>query len=275
MRDHIAYVECQEIHCPLTDTFSEKYNAASTGIEEKRLLYTTNPNKTRICCTLIGKHLAEGRKVMVFCDNLFGLEMYTQLLKRPKIDGKTPTEERERILRKFRTRGQDRIDCVMFSKVGDHSIDLPEADVVIQVALMDGSRMQEGQRIGRIQRPAPNKNRAYFYSLVSNDTEEVNYAKWRREFLEQLGYSVAVDEDYAKWLGGQDTINLISASVQGMLLSAVANELENRKFEKEEKARPYLGFHNVRAGKFAGMKRKKTSVREDLRKKLKKDNTTM
>lgn len=33
----------------------------------------------------------------------------------------------------------------MFSQVGDQSIDLPEAHVVIQLALIDGSRMQVDQ----------------------------------------------------------------------------------------------------------------------------------
>jgi DNA excision repair protein ERCC-3 len=150
MRGHIAYVECHELHIPLTEEFSQAYSAAEDSSEERRLIYTTNPNKTRVCATLIRRHLERGHKIMVFCDSLFALDWYAQMLKRPKICGKVPPEERAEILRHFRSSKGG--DCVLFSKVGDQSIDLPEADVVIQLALLDGSRMQEGQRIGRIQR---------------------------------------------------------------------------------------------------------------------------
>ena len=75
---------------------------------------------------------------------------------------------------------------------GDQSIDLPEADVVIQIALRDGSRMQEGQRIGRVQRIHPGKSVAYFYSLVSQNTNEMAYGKKRRDFLRDQGYIVDV-----------------------------------------------------------------------------------
>jgi DNA excision repair protein ERCC-3 len=150
MHGHIAYVECHELHIPLTEEFRHAYSLAADTPEERRLIYTTNPNKTRVCATLICRHLDQGHKIMVFCDNLFALEWYALMLKKPKIDGSTQTEERAKILRQFRSSQGG--DCVLFSKVGDHSIDLPEADVVIQLALLDGSRMQEGQRIGRIQR---------------------------------------------------------------------------------------------------------------------------
>jgi superfamily II DNA or RNA helicase len=60
------------------------------------------------------------------------------------------------------------------------SIDLPEADVVIQLAVAQGSRMQELQRIGRVQRPQKGKLKAYFHSLVTDSTEEMGYAERRR-----------------------------------------------------------------------------------------------
>lgn len=83
----------------------------------------------------------------------------------------------------------------MLSNVGDHSIDLPQAEVVIQVAIMNGSRMQEvrpshpqAQRVGRVQRIAQGKSAAWFFSLLSAGTDEVKYGENRRNFMEEHGY---------------------------------------------------------------------------------------
>lgn len=43
--------------------------------------------------------------------------------------------------------------CFCFSlQVGDNSIDIPEANVIIQISSHAGSRRQEAQRLGRILR---------------------------------------------------------------------------------------------------------------------------
>ncbi len=268
MRGHIAYVQCLEMHVPLTPEFNQAYYSAS-GLEEKRLMYATNPNKTRVCHTLIKQHLEKNHKIMVFCDNLFGLEWYTHMLRKPKIDGDTPNEERQKILENFRTTKGG--DCVLFSRVGDHSIDLPEADVVIQVALMDGSRMQEGQRIGRVQRPQERKIRAYFYSLVTANTEEIDYAAKRRSFLTEHGYTVDVTRDYLKYIT-PDTEHITSYKIQAELLDAIQNELTRRIEKRDEKERLKFGG-DLLAGETEpnSKKRKKStiSVRNSIRKKLK------
>lgn len=41
---------------------------------------------------------------------------------------------------------------MFLSKVGDNSIDIPEANVLIQISSHAGSRRQEAQRLGRILR---------------------------------------------------------------------------------------------------------------------------
>lgn len=40
----------------------------------------------------------------------------------------------------------------LYSQVGDNSIDIPEANVIIQISSHAGSRRQEAQRLGRILR---------------------------------------------------------------------------------------------------------------------------
>ena len=90
------------------------------------------------------------------------------------------------------------VNTIFLSKVGDTSIDLPIANVIIQVSSHFGSRRQETQRLGRILRPKQSTNKqaaanlkdfnAYFYSLVSTNTQEMYFADRRQQFLVDQGY---------------------------------------------------------------------------------------
>ena len=75
------------------------------------------------------------------------------------------------------------------SKVANFSIDLPEASVAIQVSGTFGSRQEEAQRLGRILRPKPGRNQAHFYTLVSRDTVEQDFALRRQLILCEQGYT--------------------------------------------------------------------------------------
>jgi len=230
MHNFIAPVDCVELHCPMTDIFARAYLNAK-NVEEQRLLYSTNPNKTRVVFSLMQYHLEQKHRIMVFCDNLFCLDFYAEILKRPKITGSTLQDDRIRILRNFRESEDG--DCVLFSQVGDQSIDLPEAHVVIQVALMHGGRMQEGQRIGRIQRPQDKKDKGYFYSLVSDNTKETEYASKRRHFLKDHGYVInrKKDNTYEKFLT-DETLNVIGEEMQKGIIEGIQQELNKRDQER-------------------------------------------
>ena len=111
-------------------------------------------------------------KILVFCDSIFALEELEKVFKKPILQGKTSSKTRKDVLTKFR---QTR-DCniVFLSKIGDTSIDLPEATVLIQIQGQEGSRRQEAQRLGRILRPKiamPAGTQAFFYTLISRDTK--------------------------------------------------------------------------------------------------------
>ena len=85
----------------------------------------------------------------------------------------------------------------MVSKIANFSVDLPDAAVAIQVSGMFGSRQEEAQRLGRILRPKPGENQAHFYSIVSRDTVEQDFALNRQLFLCEQGYEyriVTLDE---------------------------------------------------------------------------------
>lgn len=112
---------------------------------------------------------------------------------KPFIYGPTCQRERMAILQEFKC--NPNVNTIFLSKVGDTSIDLPEATCLIQISSHYGSRRQEAQRLGRILR-AKRRNdagfNAYFYSLVSKDTEEMYYSTKRQQFLIDQGYSFKV-----------------------------------------------------------------------------------
>ena len=109
---------------------------------------------------------------MVFCDSIYPLTIFKEIFGYPVLDGSTAESQRKRVLAEFRQSTTQNI--VFLSKIGDTSIDLPEATVLIQVQGQEGSRRQEAQRLGRILRPKMGLcagTQAFFYTLVSRDTK--------------------------------------------------------------------------------------------------------
>ncbi|KAJ1654837.1 DNA repair helicase RAD25 [Dispira simplex] len=188
---HIATVQCAEVWCDMTPEFYREYLQQRS--RKKTLLYVLNPNKFQACQYLINYHEQRGDKIIVFSDNVFALEEYAVRLKKLYISGATPQQERMRILQQFRL--NPAVNTIFLSKVGDTSIDLPEATCLIQVSAHYGSRRQEAQRLGRILR-AKRRNdegfNAFFYSLVSKDTQEMFYSTKRQQFLIDQGYAFKV-----------------------------------------------------------------------------------
>ena len=111
----------------------------------------------------------------------------------PVIQGATRNKEREELFDKFR-RGE--LKTLVVSKVANFSIDLPEASVAIQISGTFGSRQEEAQRLGRLLRPKGDGRQAHFYSIVSRDTVDTEYAAHRQRFLAEQGYAYhIVDAD--------------------------------------------------------------------------------
>ncbi|KAJ3013911.1 hypothetical protein HKX48_005447 [Thoreauomyces humboldtii] len=187
-KGHIASVECSEVWCPMTTEFYREYLREKSS-RKKQSLFVMNPRKLQACQFLIEWHESRGDKVIVFSDSIFALKHYATKLNKPYICGSTSAAERLRILQQFQH--NPAINTVFLSKVGDTSIDIPEATCLIQVSSHYGSRRQEAQRLGRILRAKKRSEtgfNAYFYTLVSKDTEEVFYAAKRQQFLIDQGY---------------------------------------------------------------------------------------
>lgn len=188
---HIARVQCAEVWCPMPTEFYDEYLKVKD--RSKSLLYVMNPLKMQACQYLITYHESRGDKIIVFSDDVYALEFYARKMMKPYLYGGTSNAERQEILQRFR----DSSECntIFLSKIGDTSLDLPEATCLIQISAQYGSRRQEAQRLGRILR-AKRRNdegfNAFFYSLVSKDTQEVVFSAKRQAFLVDQGYAFKV-----------------------------------------------------------------------------------
>ncbi|GAA5980751.1 hypothetical protein JCM10908_001764 [Rhodotorula pacifica] len=224
---HIAKVQCAEVWCDMTPEFYREYLRESS--RKKMLLYCMNPRKFQACQFLIQYHENRGDKIIVFSDNVYALEAYAKKLGKLYIHGGTPQVERMRILQNFQH--NPIVNTIFLSKVGDTSIDLPEATCLIQISSHFGSRRQEAQRLGRILR-AKRRNdegfNAFFYSLVSKDTQEMYYSSKRQGFLVDQGYAFKVITSL-EGLEQLDNLVYPTRSEQIELLQSVllANETDN------------------------------------------------
>ncbi|GLD98095.1 hypothetical protein PINS_up006792 [Pythium insidiosum] len=192
----LANVSCVEVWCPMTAEFYREYLRETKNARRRALLYVANPNKFTAAEFLIQYHEKRGDKILLFSDDVFALRLYATKLNKGYIYGGTGERERMRLLQSFRNSPLVNVICI--SKVGDTSIDLPEANVIIQVSSHFGSRRQEAQRLGRILRPKANATggfNAFFYTLISTDTNEMFYSNKRQQYLVDQGYTFKVVTD--------------------------------------------------------------------------------
>ena len=156
------------------------------GRNARNYLHSGNPNKFLVLQYLIEIHKKRGDKILIFIDYVDILIKYATVLGYPYISGELKHYEREKILQFFQHLGGD-WNVLFLSRVGDVGIDLPDANVAIEVSSLFGSRRQEAQRLGRILRPKEKKQgetyQSYFYTLVSLGTAEINYSFKRQKFL--------------------------------------------------------------------------------------------
>ena len=186
---YIAPAECVEVRVDLSD--SERFVYATAEQEDRYRLATSGEAKARVVETLVHRHL--GEPTLVIGQYIDQLDALAEQLDAPLVKGETPVRERERLFAEFR-RGA--IPLLVVSKVANFSVDLPEASVAIQVSGTFGSRQEEAQRLGRLMRPKADGRTARFYSVVTRDTVDTDFAQHRQRFLAEQGYGYSiVDED--------------------------------------------------------------------------------
>lgn len=182
---YIAPAECFEVRVDLPD---EERMAYAIGDQDSRFrIAATAKAKLAIMKRLLKKH--QGEPTLIIGQYLDQIEQVSQELQLPKLTGETSVAEREELFAKFR-RGE--LSTLVVSKVANFSVDLPEASVAIQISGAFGSRQEEAQRLGRLLRPKADGRTAAFYTLVSRDTVEQDFAQNRQRFLAEQGYSYEI-----------------------------------------------------------------------------------
>jgi len=182
---YIAPAECIEVRVNLTE--AERLAYATAEPEERYRYCATTRTKRDVVQELVSLHAKE--QILVIGQYLDQLDDLGETLGCPVIQGSTPQKVREELFQSFRT---GEISCLVVSKVANFSIDLPEATIAIQVSGAFGSRQEEAQRLGRVLRPKADGRGARFYSVVSRDTIDQDFAQNRQRFLAEQGYSYTI-----------------------------------------------------------------------------------
>ena len=182
---YIAPAECIEVRVNLTET--ERLTYATAEVENRYRYCATTRTKRDVVEALVKKH--QGEQILVIGQYIDQLDELSEVLGVPVIKGETPVKEREILFNKFRS---GEITTLVVSKVANFSIDLPDATIAIQVSGAFGSRQEEAQRLGRILRPKSDGRTATFYSVVSRDTIDQDFAQNRQRFLAEQGYSYKI-----------------------------------------------------------------------------------
>jgi DNA excision repair protein ERCC-3 len=177
----IAPAICYEIRVGMPETERLEYIVAEQ--RQKYRIAADNTAKLDILDRLLRYH--EGDRVLIIGMYLDQLEKIAKRYDFPLITGKTKVPEREALYEKFRT---GEIPTLVVSKVANFSIDLPDANVAVQISGTFGSRQEEAQRLGRILRPKSDGSQAYFYTIVSKETVDQEYSANRQRFLTEQGY---------------------------------------------------------------------------------------
>ncbi len=198
----IATAECHEIRVSLSEEERLKYAVAED--REKYRIAAENPIKLDIVRQLIAKH--QDDQVLVIGQYIDQLKTLAELLNAPLLTGRTANSQREKLYERFR-RGE--LNRLVVSKVANFAIDLPDANVAIQVSGTFGSRQEEAQRLGRILRPKTDGSFAYFYTIVTRDTRDQEFSANRQLFLTEQGYRYLIEDGEALLSAG------IAASAPG------------------------------------------------------------
>jgi DNA excision repair protein ERCC-3 len=183
----IATAECHEIRVGLSE--DDQLNYAMAEAREKYRIAAENPAKQSITRHLVDHHRDD--QVLIIGQYLDQLKALAEELDAPLLTGRTSNAQREKLYEQFR-RGE--VKRLVVSKVANFAIDLPDANVAIQVSGTFGSRQEEAQRLGRILRPKSDGGLAYFYTVVTRDTRDQEFSANRQLFLTEQGYRYLIED---------------------------------------------------------------------------------
>ncbi len=181
----IAPADCVEVRVTLPE--GQRLAYATAEPEERYRLASCTHKKIDVVRQLVEQHSTQ--PTLVIGQYIDQLDELAAMLDAPVIKGETPVKERQRLFEAFRS---GEISLLVVSKVANFSIDLPSAEVAIQVSGSFGSRQEEAQRLGRLLRPKAEGKTAHFYTIVSRDTVDADFAQNRQRFLAEQGYAYRI-----------------------------------------------------------------------------------
>jgi DNA excision repair protein ERCC-3 len=179
---------------------------------QKFRLASENPIKNEICEKLLEQY--PDKRVLIIGQYLQQLRVLAKRFDIPLITGQTGQSEREELYGKFR---DGSIRQLILSKVGNFALDLPDANVLIQVSGTFGSRQEEAQRLGRVLRPKADGGAAHFYTLVTRDTKELDFSLHRQLFLTEQGYRYDILDQHDFFPDGPPAIDDPVPELEGSL----------------------------------------------------------
>ena len=179
----IAKAYCHEVRIPLPHTLELEYALAPK--KEKYRIASQNPLKIKVAEAILKKH--EGESILIIGQYLEQLQVFRDHFSYPIITGTTSNKKRDELYDKFRS-GEEKVMIV--SKVANFAVDLPDASVAIEISGSFGSRQEEAQRLGRILRPKARDS--HFYTIVTEYSQEEEFASNRQKFLSEQGYSYSI-----------------------------------------------------------------------------------
>ncbi|AQQ71880.1 UvsW helicase [Limihaloglobus sulfuriphilus] len=181
----IAKADCTEIRIPLPQDIRMPYAVADS--KRKFRIASENPLKEQIVKNIISRYKQE--KILIIAMYLDQIKSIAKNLDIPVLTGSTSQDKRDKLFADFK---EGKIHILAVSKIANFAVDLPDASVAIQISGTFGSRQEEAQRLGRILRPKQGLNRAHFFTLVSADTIEQDFALKRQLFLCEQGYTYSI-----------------------------------------------------------------------------------
>ncbi len=201
----IATAECHEIRVALPT--EERLTYAVSEEREKYRMAAENPTKIAVTRELLNRHSDD--QILIIGQYLDQLKELAHLLDAPLLTGRTNNSQREKLYDQFR---QGKIKRLVVSKVANFAIDLPDANVAIQVSGTFGSRQEEAQRLGRLLRPKADGRPAHFYTIVTRDTRDQEFSSNRQLFLTEQGYRYTIDD--------AENVGLLTAPSEPVRLAA-------------------------------------------------------
>src|ERR1035437_6047793 len=181
----IAKARCTEIRLPMTE--ARRFEYAVAPARQKFRIASENPEKLKVVRRLLERHA--DTPTLIIGMYVEQIKQMAEELNIPILTGSTPQKTRDAVYAEFKA---GRLRQLVVSKIANFSVDLPDAGVAIQISGTFGSRQEEAQRLGRVLRPKPGENQAHFYSIVSRDTVEQEFAMNRQLFLCEQGYEYAI-----------------------------------------------------------------------------------